>query len=182
METTFVNQLYKSIDLSGLHSHKNCPTGSKSSKHKLTSICASCGQFKVLRDGCWSKIDFRGDEPEVDEQEESNKVPLVNPWIQHYRNSKLQAIRKFPASSKAPLATTENQNPARNFQLWSQDSVGSNTEVTDQNFNDEPLEEENSRRIQTKTTTDIVSSNDQVVPFGNIVDVVEDHVDILPKD
>ncbi|KAI3465352.1 hypothetical protein Pfo_022015 [Paulownia fortunei] len=189
MESTFVNQLYKSIDLFGWRTHKNCPSGSKSSKHKPTSIRTSSGQFKVLRDGCWAKMDFRRDEPEVGEEEES-KVPLSSPWIQHYRNSKIQTIRKFPAScAKAPLATTENQNPARNCQLWCHDSIGSNTEVTDQNFNDEALEEEKSDRIhdmkRTSTTTNIVSSNDQVVPFGNIVqvdDIVENHVHVPPKD
>ncbi|KAL0352008.1 UNVERIFIED_CONTAM: Cold-regulated protein 27 [Sesamum calycinum] len=93
MESTFVNQLYKSIDLFGWQSHKNCPSGSKPSKHKLTSIRASSGQFKVLRDGCWSKIDFRRDEPKVDQEEES-EVPLTNPWIQRYGTSQTEEIRK----------------------------------------------------------------------------------------
>ncbi|KAL6560273.1 hypothetical protein OROHE_006280 [Orobanche hederae] len=169
METTFVDQLYKSLDLSGWHSHKNSSTGSKSSKHKLNSIRASSGQFKVLRDGCWSKLDFRGDEPEVDENEES-KVPMENQWIQHYRNWKIQANRKIHITSKAPLTTTEDQYFAHNFQLCCQDSVGSNAEGTDQNFNDdEALQENKSRKIRdTKkvtTTTDTVASNDQVIEW-----------------
>ncbi|KAK4428988.1 Cold-regulated protein 27 [Sesamum alatum] len=173
MESTFVNQLYKSIDLSGWHSHKSCPSGSKPSKHKLTSIRASSGQFKVLRDGCWSKIDFRRDEPKVDQEEESN-LPLANPWIQRYGTSQTQRLRKSPAScANAPLATTDIQHAANNFHLWRQDSIQGNTEVTDQNFNDEALEEEKSGKInnmkKTRTTKAKVSGNDQVVPFGNTV-------------
>ncbi|KAL0323065.1 UNVERIFIED_CONTAM: Cold-regulated protein 27 [Sesamum angustifolium] len=183
MEATFVNQLYKSLDLFGRQSEKNGISGSKSSKPKQTSIRAPSGQFKVLRDGCWSKLDFKRDGEEVNQEEESG-VLLANPWIQHYRRSEKQDNRTFPAScSKAPLATTVNRCSAQNFQLWRQDSVGSNTEVTDQNFNDDDLEEEeNYRRIheikRRKTSTDTIQSNDQVVPFGNILranDVAEGH-------
>ncbi|KAL0369006.1 UNVERIFIED_CONTAM: Cold-regulated protein 27 [Sesamum calycinum] len=174
MEATFVNQLYKSLDLFGRQSEKNGISGSKSSKPKQTSIRAPSGQFKVLRDGCWSKLDFKRDGEEVNQEEESG-VLLANPWIQHYSRSEKQDNRTFPAScSKAPLATTVNRCSAQNFQLWRQDSVGSNTEVTDQNFNDDDLEEEeNCRRIheikRRKTSTDTIQSNDQVVPFGNIL-------------
>ncbi|XP_011083838.1 uncharacterized protein LOC105166244 [Sesamum indicum] len=189
MESTFVNQLYKSIDLFGWHSHKNCSSGSKSSKHKLTSIRASSGQFKVLRDGCWSKIDFRRDEHKVDQEQES-KLPLANPWIHRYGTSQTQGLRKSPASrANAPLATTDIQHAANNFRLWRQDTIGGNTEVTDQNFNDEAFEEEMSGKIhdmkKTRTTEDKVSGNDQVVPFGNIVqvnDVGDDHVNVPPED
>ncbi|KAK4434430.1 Cold-regulated protein 27 [Sesamum alatum] len=182
MEATFVNQLYKSLDLVGRQSKKNGSSGSKSFKQKQTSIRAPSGQFKVLRGGRWSKIDFKRDEAEVNREEESG-VLLANPWIQHYRRSDKQDNRTFPAScSKAPLATTVNQCSAQNFQLWRQDSVGINTEVTDQNFNDEDLEEENGGRIheikRRKTSTDTVPSNDQVVPFDHIIqdnDVAEDH-------
>ncbi|KAI3460231.1 hypothetical protein Pfo_016894 [Paulownia fortunei] len=180
MEATFVNQLNKSLDLFGRHLQKNCPSGSKSSKHKQTSMCAPSSQFKVLRDGSWSKTDFRRDEAEVN-QEESG-VLLANPWIQHYRCSERQATRKVLASrAKDPVATTMNQYSAHNFRLWRQDSVGSNTEVTDQNFNDEDLQEKSGEiheMKRTRTSTDTVSSNDQVVPFENTVqvdDVAEDH-------
>ncbi|KAL0325590.1 UNVERIFIED_CONTAM: Cold-regulated protein 27 [Sesamum radiatum] len=189
MESTFVNQLYKSIDLFGWHSHKNCPSGSKLSKHKLTSIRASSGQFKVLRDGCWSKIDFKRDEPKVDQEEES-KLSLANPWIHRYGTSQTQGLRKSPASrANAPLATTDIQHAAKNFRLWRKDSIGGNTEVTDQNFNDEALEGEKSGKIhdmkKTRTTKDKVSGNDQVVPLGNIAQVNDDgeaHVNVPPED
>ncbi|KAL0392051.1 UNVERIFIED_CONTAM: Cold-regulated protein 27 [Sesamum radiatum] len=163
MEATFVNQLYKSLDLFGRQSEKNGISGSKSSKPKQTSIRAPSGQFKVLRDGCWSKLDFKRDGEEVNQEEESG-VLLANPWIQHYRRSEKQDNRTLPAScSKAPLATTVNRCSAQNFQLWRQDSVGSNTEVTDQNFNDDDLEEEeNCRRIheikRRKTSTDTIQA------------------------
>ncbi|KAL0360835.1 UNVERIFIED_CONTAM: Cold-regulated protein 27 [Sesamum radiatum] len=157
MESTFVNQLYRSIDLFGWHSHNNCPSGSKSSKHKLTSIRASSGQFKVLRDGCWSKIDFRRDEPKVDQEEES-KLPLANPWIHRYGTSQTQGLRKSPAShANIPSATTDIQHAANNFRLWQQDSIGGNTGIIT------PI---------------------PVVPSGNIVqvdDVVEAHVNVPPE-
>ncbi|PIN16445.1 hypothetical protein CDL12_10899 [Handroanthus impetiginosus] len=181
MESTFVNQLHKSIDVFGWHSHKNGSSGSKSSKHKLTSIRASLGQFKVLRDGGWSKIDFRKDELEVDQEEES-KAPLANPLIQHHEISQISC-------PKAHIATSENQYRRCNFQLWRQDSIGSNTEVTGQNFNDEAFEEEKSYKMQnmkrTRSSTDILSSNDQVVPSDNIVqvdNVSEPHFCLPPKD
>ncbi|KAK4381403.1 hypothetical protein Sango_2971000 [Sesamum angolense] len=167
--------------------HKNCPSGSKLSKHKLTSIRASSGQFKVLRDGCWSRIDFRRDEPKVDQEEES-EVPLTNPWIQRYGTSQTEEIRNRPATcAEAPSATTGTQHAANNFHLWRQSSLGGNTEVTDQNFNDEALEEEKSGKIRDmeKRTKDQISGNDQVVPFCNIVQVNDgggDHVNVLPKD
>ncbi|KAL8058790.1 hypothetical protein ABFX02_03G044300 [Erythranthe guttata] len=146
MESTFVDQLYKSRKAS-----------------------AASGQLKVLRDGRWSTIDLKRDKSVRDDV---SKVPLRNPWIKHYRGSNLQPIRKFQSSSaKSPLANTQNRT--RNFQLWRQDSsIGSTTEATDQNFN----EEGNSDTKRTKTTTDVVSSNDQVVPSNDIVRVRVDDV------
>ncbi|KAL0438722.1 UNVERIFIED_CONTAM: hypothetical protein Slati_2355200 [Sesamum latifolium] len=145
-------------------------------------LFCSCSRF--LRDGCWSKINFRGDETNVDQEEES-KLPLANPWIQRYGTSQTQGLRKSQAScANAPSATTDIQHAANNFRLWRQDSIGGNTEVTDQNFNDESLEEEKSGKIhdmkKTRTTKDKVSGNDQVVPFGNILqeDDVDDHVNV----
>ncbi|PIN25266.1 hypothetical protein CDL12_02002 [Handroanthus impetiginosus] len=175
MEATFVNQLYKSFGSFGRSVHKNCPSGSKSLKHKPAAVSPS-SQFKVLRDGCWSKIDFRRDDSKINKGESGGVS--ASPWIQHYRCSERPANRKFSASrAKAPLATTANQDSAHDFELWLQDSVGSNTEVTDQNFNDEDLEEEKSGRIheikRTRTSTEAAPSNDQVVPFENI-DQVDD--------
>ncbi|KAL7117055.1 hypothetical protein ACP275_03G047100 [Erythranthe tilingii] len=145
MESTFVDQLYKSRKAS-----------------------AASGQLKVLRDGRWSTIDMKRDKSV---QEEVSKVPLRNPWIKHYRGSNLQPIRKFQSSSaNSPLTNTQNRT--RNFQLWRQDSIGSTTEATDQNFN----EEGNSNTKRTKRTTDVVSSNDQVVPSNDTVRVRVDDV------
>ncbi|KAL3845169.1 hypothetical protein ACJIZ3_002572 [Penstemon smallii] len=176
METTFVNQLYKSLDLFGRHSQKN---GSKSSKPKQTSVNVPSGKFKVFRDGNWSKINFMRDEPQVNQEEEST-ILSAKPWIQHYRSSSdKRAMRK--SSNGDPSATTFNQYPVpvNNFQLWRQDSVDNNTEVTDQNFIDDEVEEgENSGRTDemniTKTSAEIVSGYDQVVAFDNIADDAED--------
>ncbi|KAG8390012.1 hypothetical protein BUALT_Bualt01G0039000 [Buddleja alternifolia] len=203
MEATFVNQLYKSLDLIGRHSQKNGPSGSKSSKYNQTSTGAPSGQFKVLREGYWSKINFRRDEAEVNQEEESG-VLIANPWIQHYKCSERQPIRKFQTSgAKASSTTTRNQWLTHNFRLWQQDSVGSNAglakpstlaflcfklkEMSDQNFNNEDDKEEKHERTheikRTRTSTDIIPNNDQVVPFDNIVqvdEVTENHV--LPED
>ncbi|KAL8029989.1 hypothetical protein ABFX02_14G258300 [Erythranthe guttata] len=160
MEATFVNQLYKSLNLL---------SGSKSSKQNTASGGPS-SQFKVLRDGCWSKIEFKGDREEVNQEEEG--VLFANPWIQHYRSSsEKQPIRKVRAKDSS--ATTLNQKSARNFNLWNRNS--SKKEMTDQNFNDEDIEEEKFDRVheikRTRTSMDIALRNDQVVPFEKNVQV-----------
>ncbi|CAA0819627.1 cold regulated gene 27 [Striga hermonthica] len=58
MEATFVNQLNKSLNFFGRHSHKSCQSGSKSSKHRHGNFHAPSGQFTVRHDGRWPKIDF----------------------------------------------------------------------------------------------------------------------------
>ncbi|KAG6438133.1 hypothetical protein SASPL_103069 [Salvia splendens] len=164
MESTFVNQLYKSIEMFGLQSHTSSSSRSKPLKQKQTSTRTSgqfqiqkpslnvtvCYlqplppmQFKVHRDGFWSKVDFQKDESEHDQREEG-KFPLSSPWIQRYRNSKIQATKRCPSSSaKAPLATTHTSNlsPSR------ENDNGDNIEMSDQNFNDEAVTEEPSAKI-----------------------------------
>ncbi|KAL1540421.1 cold-regulated protein 27-like isoform X2 [Salvia divinorum] len=170
MESTFVNQLYKSIEMFGLQSHMSSASRSKPLKQKQTCTRTS-GQFKVLRDGFWSKVDFQKDESEHDQREEC-KVPLSNPWIQRYRNSKIHATKRWPSSSaKAPTATT----PTNNLTLPCENYNGNNIEMTDQNFNDEAAAEENSAQIDEMNTT---GSNDQVVPNDNTIranNVLEGH-------
>ncbi|XP_042015261.1 cold-regulated protein 27-like [Salvia splendens] len=161
MESTFVNQLYKSINMFGLQSHTSSASRSKPLKQKQTCTRTS-GQFKVLRDGSWSKVDFQKDESEHDQGEEY-KVPLSNPWIQRYRNSKIQTTKRCPSSSaKAPLATTHKSNMSPPLE----DYNGNNIEMTDQNFNDEATAEDNSFKIDKMNTTE---SNDQVVPNENTI-------------
>lgn len=176
MESTFVNQLYRSIEMFGLQSHKSSASRSKSLKQKQTSTRSS-GQFKVLRDGFWSKVDFQKDEPEHDQREECT-VPLSNPWLQRYRNSKIQSNKRCPAScAKAPLTM-----PTSNFPPSCEDFNHSNIEVTDQNFNDGALEDEKAAKIDDMKAT---RSNDQVVPNGNIIqadNVVDGHVHKPPKE
>ncbi|KAL8513911.1 hypothetical protein ACS0TY_013147 [Phlomoides rotata] len=145
MESTFVNQLYKSIDMSCWHSHKSNQSETKSFKQKQTSTRAPSGQFKVLRDGYWSRVDFRKDELENEQKEEVK----LNPWIQRYSNAKVQASRKSRAScAKARLESTEIQ-----------ESSDKNAEMTDQNFNDEALEEEK-LDMEREEELQIVPSND----------------------
>ncbi|GFQ02611.1 hypothetical protein PHJA_002405100 [Phtheirospermum japonicum] len=169
MEATFVNQLNKSLNLLGRSAQKNCQSVSKTSKHK----------FKVLRDGRWSKTDFRKGEAEGSLEE--GRGISENPWIQHYRCSERQANRRVLISrAKDPSATNVNPSSACNFRLWRQDSVDS--KMTDQNFNEEDVEEEKCGQThemkRTRTSIGRVPSNDQVVPFENIIgvdDVAEVH-------
>ncbi|XP_047965376.1 cold-regulated protein 27-like isoform X2 [Salvia hispanica] len=156
MESTFINQLYKSIEMFGLQSHTSSASRSKPLKQKQTCTRTS-GQFKVLRDGFWSKVDFQKDESEHDQGEEY-KVPLSNPWIQRYRNSKIQTTKRCPSSAKAPLATTHKSNMSPPREDYN--------EMTDQNFNDEAAAEDNSAKIDEMNTT---GSNDQVVPNDNTI-------------
>ncbi|XP_022844048.1 uncharacterized protein LOC111367422 isoform X1 [Olea europaea var. sylvestris] len=169
MEASFVDQLYKSLDLFG-SALENFQAKPKSSKHKVKSTDVRSGQYKVFQDGCRSKIDFMSNEPRVNNAEDTGGRQ-GNPWIQHYRYANRQAARNSSLSHiKASSTTTVNQFPERHFQIRHQDSIDSNTEVMGQNFNDEDLEEEKSSRVhdtkRTKTSRDNISSNDQVVPFG----------------
>ncbi|XP_051151011.1 cold-regulated protein 27-like [Andrographis paniculata] len=156
MEAAFVNHLYK---LLAQQSHKNFPLGSKPSRHKPTGTSAPSGQYKVFRYGCWSKLDFMREEPEVN-QVKGSGVLTANPWIRHYKCSEGKGNRRI--SSKA---ASEKQN--------SQHSDDGDTEVTDQNFRDNDLDEEKSEMMQgikrTRTSTDTVSNTDQVVPSESII-------------
>lgn len=81
-------------------------------------------QFKVHRDGFWSKVDYQKDESEHDQREEVN-VPFSSPWIQRYRNSKIQATKRCPSSSaKAPLATTHTSNLSPSRENGNGDNIG----------------------------------------------------------
>ncbi|XP_051124224.1 cold-regulated protein 27-like [Andrographis paniculata] len=153
MESMFVNQLYKSIDTFGWHSGKHCLSGSDPTVH-IPAGDNSSSQFKVVCDGHSSKTKFRRKGHGLNQEDES-KVP--------------SARRKC-----------SKQNPRHSILPVSQDSVGSNTEVTDQNFIDDALEEGQSTRSRkrSRSRTIVASGTDQVVPICNNVgpdNVAEDH-------
>ncbi|XP_004291104.1 PREDICTED: uncharacterized protein LOC101303665 [Fragaria vesca subsp. vesca] len=183
MEASFVNQLYNSMDSRGRHTHKGNLSHIKSSKQPQFNSRAASGQFKVLRAGCWQKINFGRGEAEVSKSDGGDL--LANPWILHFRSTckpkdvespivQEQVICEEVDSSlkkeitSAP-ATCLKQFNVSHSHLTHQDMVGGNTEVSDQNFADEEIKEEksitscNSKRMKSLILQ--ASSNDQVVPF-----------------
>ncbi|XWS25611.1 hypothetical protein CRYUN_Cryun27aG0082700 [Craigia yunnanensis] len=141
MEASFVNQLYDSMNSIGWNSQKEKLPGSKSSRQ---THCTSSGQFKVLRGGCWKKINFGGPGFERNKKDDSHCF-VASPWIQHFRSG----------SKTRVLASCRLQDSA------------SPKEVSDQNFVDEEQSEKASNECGSKKLKTLVSDascNDQVVP------------------
>lgn len=167
METLFVDQLYNSLDLHGSRSQKDC-SDHKSSKQMHVSTRVPSGQFKILRDGCWAKINFRRGESALNNVDESRDLS-VNPWIRHFRSGRShQSVTNSSLQGKTAVAAT-NRFLVSQPQLCRYDSTDSNTEVTDQNFVNEDLEKEVASHTynikKMKTSAVVSSSNDQVVPY-----------------
>ncbi|XAR61889.1 hypothetical protein NMG60_11016433 [Bertholletia excelsa] len=189
MEASFVNELYNSFDLLGWCSERENLPDSKIIGKKHASTQTSSGQFKVLRRGCWGKINFKRHEQQL-EKEDGCNILLGNPWIRHFRSScrhqvlapstlqenaafgslAVHASGKMRLTSSA-LADSLEKFPVGLSHLCCCDSVGSNIEVTDQNFMDDDFERDknsshtcNAKRMKTSVITS--PCNDQVVPTG----------------
>ncbi|XP_058224855.1 cold-regulated protein 27-like [Rhododendron vialii] len=176
MEASFINDLYNSVDTLGWRLQRQLG-------EKRPNTCISSGQYKVVRGGCWEKVKFENQKPQTN-KENGPRVLLAHPWIQHFSsacreqnvlscdlqertsfgNLEVRGIGKM-AFAPADLAANMKQ-----FSLCRSDSVGSNTEVTGQNFIDEDSEGEKANHVskakRRKTNDGLTSSNDQVVPFG----------------
>ncbi|ESR48002.1 Cold-regulated protein 27 [Citrus sinensis] len=130
MEASFVNQLYSAADI---------PARSDvTSSRKMH--CATSGQFKILRRGCWQKLYL--ERPEFQPNRTCNSHGLsANPWIRHFKS---ECKPKTFASPYPP-------------------------EVSDQNFIDEESKGEkasctcSSKKMKTEKP-DASSHDDQVVP------------------
>uniref|UniRef100_A0A7N0UWV7 Uncharacterized protein n=1 Tax=Kalanchoe fedtschenkoi TaxID=63787 RepID=A0A7N0UWV7_KALFE len=164
MEESFVNQLHCSMGL----------------LKGQAEMYGSSRQYKTLRDGCWKTVGLSKYRNVSDSNTESRAL-MANPWIRHFRRTgKHQALettisRDFGASpdeeieSKAELSRgldTESKQVVN--ALSRHDSVGSNTEMSDQNFisSDEVIKSIGIRRAKRqKTSTTGNSDSDQVVPF-----------------
>ncbi|XVE94902.1 hypothetical protein REPUB_Repub02eG0049700 [Reevesia pubescens] len=141
MEASFVNQLYDSINSPGWKSQKEKLPGSKSSRQ---THCISSGKFKVLRGGCWKKINFQRPGLQLNKIDDCHCF-VASPWIQHFRSG----------SKSRVLASSSLQDSA------------SSEEVSDQNFVDEDQVEKASSECHSKKLKTLVtdaSCNDQVVP------------------
>ncbi|KAB2082639.1 hypothetical protein E1A91_A05G217000v1 [Gossypium mustelinum] len=111
MEASFINQLYDSVNLVGWNSQKEKLERPKSSRQ---IHCTSSGQFKVLRGGCWKKINF--ERPGFQPNKTNGSRSFVgSPCIQQFRSG----------SKSCVLASSSLQGNA------------STREVSDQNFVDE---------------------------------------------
>lgn len=169
MEASFVNQLYNSLDLLGSRLQKENLSDPKLSSQNTRTLS---GQFKVLRGGCWQSVNFRKTELQASKADGSQALP-TNPWIRHFRSSsKHQAIAPPTLQENAASLSEEIHSGAKSHaHSCYQDSVGSHTEVSGQNFvdDDDDVEGENAssmcgaKRMKTLVAG---SSNDQVVPLG----------------
>ncbi|KAF7138962.1 hypothetical protein RHSIM_Rhsim07G0228200 [Rhododendron simsii] len=133
MEASFINDLYSSVDTLGWPLQRQLG-------EKRPNNCISSGQYKVLRGGCWEKVNFENQKPQTN-KENGPRVLLAHPWIQHFRsacreqnvlscdlqertsfgNLEVRGIGKM-AFAPADLAANMKQ-----FSLCRSDSVGSNT-------------------------------------------------------
>ncbi|XP_052200745.1 cold-regulated protein 27 [Diospyros lotus] len=184
MEASFVNELYNSFDLLGWRSQNHHCSDTKSLGKKHASVRVSSGQYKVLRSGCWGKINFDRHESRLEKADGSGGL-LTNPWIRHFRssfrhkNAASSFVEQAPYGTPAvhvkgkteltsALDTSLEQSSACHSHLPLYDSVGSSTEVTDQNFVDQDIEgEKGSHRLNAKRMKSSAArtpSNDQVVP------------------
>ncbi|XP_055834338.1 cold-regulated protein 27 [Solanum dulcamara] len=178
MEASFVDHLYGSLEVVGWHSQNDGLSRHKSSRQKHAN---PSGQYKVFRDGCWTKIDFKKDEPQLYKTNKSGAV-LASPWIKHYKSAGRHQVRVNSDQQGNAILVKQIQSPASDFGLCHKDYV---TEVMDQNFIDEDLEggQSSSREHCTKRTKIPLgaagTSSDQVVPFcrssmtDNLKDLLE---------
>ncbi|CAN4122679.1 unnamed protein product [Withania somnifera] len=178
MEASFVDHLYGSLNVVGRHSQNNGLSRPKSSRQKHAS---PSGQYKVFQDGCWTKIDFKKDEPQSKQTNESGTV-FPSPWIKHYKSAGRHQMRVNSHLQGNATLVKQSQSPASDFGLCHKNYV---TEVMDQNFIDEDLEggqSSSSREHSTKRTKIPLAagtSNDQVVPFctSSMTDDLKDLLD-----
>lgn len=177
METTFVDQLYDSMELLGWHLEKANfldPQTRQMNKHPSSPS----GQFKVLRDGCWKKVDFERPHLQVEKADDGSRDLLKSRWIQHFRPASRIArlgSHKVGSSGKGKKALTyasagnPEQFHACHSYFGNQVDSG-NSEVTDQNFVDEDMGGRKGSNISSakkaKTSGTDSLDNDQVVPFS----------------
>ncbi|XP_043714326.1 cold-regulated protein 27-like [Telopea speciosissima] len=185
MEESFVKQLHDHKDLLAGHSKNETMAQGNSSGQLNENNRVSSGQFKVLWDGCWQKINFENTQPQSIVATDHHGLSK-NPWIQHFRCAGKQVEVKSAIPDEndslfiqsvclgrtnrtsSGVVTSPKRLPADQPHLHHQGSVESNTEVSDQNFIEEDHDGEKCSNVcstkRMKTVTDDVSSKDQVVP------------------
>lgn len=192
MEASFVDQLYSNkYHWKDLHSWSS-RTQKHTNSQGIGTKTVSSGQFKVLRRGCWEKINFEKAAKCHNDTETEPFILSANPWIQHFRAASSIGKELHVPSSKQmdvtdsftqPMnlinqsnertATTSVQFPCCPH-VSCQDSVGCCAEVSDQNFVDQEAEEQEKLSITCRkkkakvAATNEPSFKDQVVPLGKL--------------
>ncbi|KAJ8464176.1 hypothetical protein OPV22_026728 [Ensete ventricosum] len=144
MEQSFVNELYNEqyrskAFLGWLSRIKKRTEPSGPYENDLKS-----GQLKVLRKGCWENLRFERDSSHTDIENGSFTLS-ANPWFQHFRSPLVMKQRDLNSSDgigdikfirpAAKMASERLDEEATNSKhICHQDSIGSSTEVSDQNF------------------------------------------------
>ncbi|XP_042502489.1 cold-regulated protein 27-like isoform X2 [Macadamia integrifolia] len=154
MEELFVKQLHDDKELLAGHSKNEAMLQRNSSGQLNENNHVSSGQFKVLWNGCWQKNDIERIQPQSIGASDLHSLSK-NPWIQHFRCSGkqgevksaipeenglhfTQAVRLGGTNrTSCGVVTSPKWLPADQPLLIHQDFVGSNTEVSDQNFIEE---------------------------------------------
>ncbi|ESW32847.1 hypothetical protein PHAVU_001G022200 [Phaseolus vulgaris] len=174
IEASFVNQLYDSKQMKA----------SFSCKGTSCDPATTSGQFKVLRGGCWQKINFERLNPQTSRINQRHDLG-ENPWIQHYRSSSKQRSTVVPslqesvhASSKVVDLGQRKGTPSGSGHLHlcesrvcHKDMLSSDTdtEMSGQNFVDDEVKgkKQNKKskvKRQRSLITDAKDNNDQMVP------------------
>ncbi|XP_010926400.1 cold-regulated protein 27 [Elaeis guineensis] len=185
IEASFVNQLYSSE----CNSENLLGWLPRTQKHRNSSgsnaKVFTSGQFKVLQRGCWENLKSERAKSRIDFGNDSCSLSS-NPWIQHFRSpsigketrpasyqvdDKLLARQSILAARRHGREATRTKQPLACSHICCQDSVGSTTEVSDQNFVDgefEGMEQSSTTYRKKRPRTAIVDrlDNDQVVPSG----------------
>ncbi|PIA46277.1 hypothetical protein AQUCO_01500057v1 [Aquilegia coerulea] len=121
MEASFVRQLhshgYHSINMSGQHSRLRNLQDPNMSLHSNGNDRIPSSQFKVLRSGCWKKINFESAQPKMNTADES-RVLVENQWIRHFRSAdkhqelSMSSSQENGACSSESIFSTDRQNAA----------------------------------------------------------------------
>ncbi|KAF3435406.1 hypothetical protein FNV43_RR22495 [Rhamnella rubrinervis] len=174
LEASFVNELYHSMHL-GCSSSRKSSWGTYSSQ-ELPDKTNNYGKFVVLRDGSWQNINYEREETFLETAADCHGMkesPCIHPITSLGK-------RHYVASSDPHEQISYNEGFHLRGKLidfsvsegiskhkWQEDSVGSITEVSDQNFVDEDHGAKSSCKSvgkRLKTAGDDASSSDQVVP------------------
>ncbi|CAI8606308.1 unnamed protein product [Vicia faba] len=100
---------------------------------------STTGQFKVLRGGCWQKMNFERENSQMSRGNSRNDL-IANPWIQHYRSSNKQenvVAPSYPTTTQ--VVSLSHRKKMYESQVYDQNMISSDTEVSDQNFVDEEV-------------------------------------------